>query len=127
MYKNGGDLSIPAIGSGGNNGYPNLLMPGGFYANHVRMKKVVPDVQDSFSWMHGSHFFKFGAYWQTGTLNGLADYNAYPQGGYTFNSGNNYFENNNQGAGISSQFIGCTSPSTLGTERLSGASVIRHK
>jgi hypothetical protein len=125
MYKNNGDLSVPAIGqsSGGDNGYANLLMPGGFYANHVRMKKVVPTVSDALSWMKGSHFFKFGAYWGMGTLNGLADYDAYPQGKYTFNSGNSYFEDKST-VEESTQYIGCTSPNTAGTQRLSGASFL---
>ncbi len=31
MYKNNDDYAVPAIANGGSNGYPNVLMPGGFY------------------------------------------------------------------------------------------------
>jgi hypothetical protein len=123
MYKNGGDLSVPAIGSGGTNGYPNLLMPGGFYNNQVRTKKVDPVIQDNLSWVKGSHFFQFGVYWETGTYNGDALTDAYPQGEYTFNSTNGYFEDA-PGPAEAAQFVGCSSPNTLGNLRNSGASYL---
>ena len=123
MYKNGGDYSVPAIGNGAGNGYPNLLMPGGFYNNQVHTKKVDPILQDNFSWQLKNHFLQFGAYWETGTYNGIADSAAYPQGGYTFNPGNGYFEYNTQPF-TAAQYVSCTNPNTAGTLRLSGANYL---
>jgi hypothetical protein len=123
MYKNGGDYSVPAINGGGNNGYPNLLMPGGFYNNQVHTKKVDPILQDNVSWQLRNHFLQFGAYWETGTYNGIADGGSYPQGEYTFNPGNGYFEYNSQPF-TAAQFVSCTNPNTAGTLRLSGANYL---
>ena len=123
MYKNGGDISVPAINGNNGNGYPNIVMPGGFYNNQIHTKKVDPILQDNVSWQKRNHFLQFGAYWETGTYNGTADSNAYPQGEYTFNPGNGYFEYAG-GPGSpsqSAQFIGCVSPSTAGNLRNSGA------
>ena len=116
MYKNGGDYSVPAINDGTGNGYPNLLMPGGFYNNQIRTKKVDPILQDNLSWQKGSHFFQFGVYWETGTYNGIADNVAYPQGEFTFNPANSYFEYASAPYG-SAQFVGCSNPSTAGNLR----------
>jgi hypothetical protein len=126
MYKNGGDLSIPAINGNNGNGYPNLIMPGGFWNNQVHTKKVDPILQDNVSWQRGNHFLEFGAYWEMGTFNGTADSNAYPQGEYTFNPGNGYFEyaGGNSSAFGESQFVACGTPSTQGTLRLSGANYL---
>jgi hypothetical protein len=123
MYKNGGDLSIPAIGSGGGNGYPNLSMPGGFYNNQVHTKKVDPILQDDFSWQWRNHFLQFGAYWETGTYNGIADPNSFPQGEITDNPGNGYFEYASKPF-QSAQYVSCNNPSTLGTLRNSGANYL---
>lgn len=123
MYKNGGDYSVPAINSGGSNGYPNLQMPGGFYNNRIRTKKVDPVLQDNLSWQKGRHFFQFGAYWETGTYNGIADSGAYPQGEYTFNVQNSYFEYASAPFG-SSQFQSCSNPSTDGNLRLAGSAYL---
>jgi hypothetical protein len=124
MYKNAGDYSVPALADWSNNGYPNMLMPGGFYANHVRMKKVVPDIQENVTWSKGRHFLKAGFYGEQGHLNGLADYaSAYPQGEYTFNPGNGYFMWSSL-IGGESQFVGCQSPDPAGTTRLSGAAYL---
>lgn len=123
MYKNGGDYSVPAIASGAGNGYPNLMMPGGFYNNSVKMKKVDPILQDNVSWQVRNHFIQFGAYWETGTLNGAPIGNAYPQGEFTFNTGNGYFEYAPLPS-QSAQFIGCVNPSTQGNLRNSGASYL---
>jgi hypothetical protein len=123
MYKNGGDYSVPAINSGGANGYPNLLMPGGFYNNQVRTKKVDPVLQDNLSWQKGTHFLQFGGYWETGTYNGIADSGSYPQGEYTFNPGNGYFEYSSAPFG-SAQFVSCSNPNTAGNQRLSGAAYV---
>jgi hypothetical protein len=123
MYKNGGDYSVPAINSGGSNGYPNLLMPGGFYDNKIRTKKVDPILQDNLSWQKGRHFFQFGGYWETGTYNGIADSGAYPQGEYTFNTQNSYFEYASAPFGAS-QFVGCSNPSTDGNLRLAGSAYL---
>ncbi len=123
MYKNVGDYSVPAINSGGSNGYPNLLMPGGFYDNRIRTKKVDPILQDNLSWQKGRHFFQFGAYWETGTYNGIADPGAYPQGEYTFNTQNSFFEYASAPFGAS-QFVGCANPSTDGNLRLSGSAYL---
>ena len=132
MYKNGGDYSVPALSDYSNLGYPNMSMPGGFYNNQVRMKKVVPDGQDIVTWVKGKHTVKAGIYAERGVLNGLADYGAYPQGQFTFNPGNEYYQYNNnnsqngQGGSIGSttQFTGCESSDPLGNERLSGASYL---
>jgi hypothetical protein len=123
MYKNGGDYSVPAISSGGSNGYPNLQMPGGFYNNQIRTKKVDPVLQDNLSWQKGNHFLQFGVYWETGTYNGIADSGAYPQGEFTFNPGNGYFEYAPAPFG-SAQFVGCSSPNPLGNLRNSGSAYI---
>jgi Carboxypeptidase regulatory-like domain/TonB-dependent Receptor Plug Domain len=132
IYKNTGDYSVPALADYGQLGYPNMLMPGGFYANHVRMKKMVPDISDTLTWSKGAHLFKTGIYLEKGILNGLADYGAYPQGAFTFNPGNEYFEynenntQNGQGGSIGaiSQFLGCESSDPAGNQRLSGASYL---
>jgi len=124
MYKNGGDLSVPGMANGAGNGYPNLMMPGGFYNNQVRTKKVDPILQDNMSWQKGTHFFQFGVYWETGTYNGIADTtNGFPQGEYTFNSNNSYFEYASAPF-TSSQFVSCSNPSTEGNLRNSGASYL---
>jgi hypothetical protein len=123
MYKNSGDYSIPAIANGAGNGYPNLLMPGGFYNNQVHTKKVDPVLQDNLSWQFGKHFLQFGVYWETGTYNGIADANAFPQGEYTFNPGNSYFEYNTAPF-TAAQFVSCQNPNTAGTLRLSGANYL---
>lgn len=132
MYKNGGDYSVPALNAGnGGNGFPNMLMPGGFYNNEVRMKKVVPSVQDVLTLEKGTHLVKIGIYVEQGVLNGLADPNAYPQGEYTFNPGTDYFEydynptlNNGPSIGQDSQFTSCESSDPAGSARLSGAAYL---
>jgi len=35
-------------------------MPGGFYNNQIRMKKVVPTLADTVNWMKGPHNFSSG-------------------------------------------------------------------
>ena len=52
-YKNAGDYSVPALVDYSNLGYPNVLMPGGFYNNQVHVKKTVPDLQDAVSMVQG--------------------------------------------------------------------------
>lgn len=121
MYKNGGDLSVPAVGGNNGNGYPNLSMPGGFYNNQVHTKKVDPVLQDDLSWQLRSHFLQFGAYGETGTYNGIADAGAYPQGELTDNPGNGYFEYSSTNG---PPYTGCQNPSTLGTLRASGANYL---
>jgi hypothetical protein len=123
IYKNTGDYSVPALADYSQLGYPNMLMPGGFYANHVRMKKMVPDISDTLTWVKGTHLIKAGVYAEKGILNGLADYGAYPQGAFTFNPGNEYFEYN-QNVGPTAQFLGCESSDPAGNQRLSGASYL---
>lgn len=123
MYKNGGDYSVPAINGGGANGYPNLLMPGGFYNNQIRTKKVDPILQDNVSWQKGNHFLQFGVYWETGTYNGIADSGSYPQGEFTFNPGNGYFEYA-PAPFQSAQFVSCSNPSTDGNLRNSGSAYL---
>jgi hypothetical protein len=122
-YKNAGDYSVPALSDYSGDGYPNILMPGGFYNNQVRMKKLVPVVQDSVSWSKGAHFFQFGFYFEKGILNGIADTNAYPQGEYTFNPGGSGYEYN-QAVGQVAQYIGCINPQSSGTTRASGAAYL---
>jgi hypothetical protein len=122
-FKNAGDYSVPALSDYSNLGYPNLAMTGGFYNNQVHLKKEVPDVQDAVTWQLGPHSLKLGMYYEKGILNGLADYNAYPQGQYTFNPQNNYYDYNNQ-VGQAAQFTGCENPSQLGNGRSSGAAYL---
>jgi hypothetical protein len=132
MYKNGGDYSVPALNPGTGEGFPSMLMPGGFYDNHVRMKKAVPDIQDIVTWVKGTHLIKAGIYAEKGYLNGLADYGAYPQGELDFNPQNSYFEYNNnqtqngQGGSIgqTAQFTSCESSDPAGNNRLSGAAYL---
>ena len=124
-YKNNGDYSLPALSDYSSLGYPNMLMPGGFYNNQIKMKKVVPTIADTLNWVKGPHSFAFGFYAERGILNGTADYaNAFPQGEYTFNPGNGYFEYN------SSRMVrtlairittACENPDPNGTSRSSGA------
>ncbi len=129
-YKNAGDYSIPALADyGGNLGYPNVLMPGGFYNNQVHMKKTVPDIQDSVTWVKGSHTFTFGGYFEKGILNGIADNGAYPQGEYTFNPGTSGYEYNSgipaaPGPFSESNYTGCENPQSTGTSRTSGAAYL---
>jgi hypothetical protein len=123
-YKNAGDYSVPALNAGGGNlGYPNVQMPGGFYNNQVHMKKTVPDIQDSVTWAKGPHTFEFGVYYEKGILNGIADANAFPQGEYTFNPGNSFYQYN-ANVGQVSQYVGCQNPQSSGTSRTSGASYL---
>jgi hypothetical protein len=125
-YKQAGDYSVPALSDYSSLGYPNLLMPGGFYNNQVHMKKVVPDFQDSVSWNKGPHFLQFGVYFEKGILNGTADTSAYPQGEYTFNPGTSgYGYNGNVGGPFyNSNFVYCENPQATGTSRASGASYL---
>ena len=123
-YKNAGDYSVPSLSDGsGNLGYPNVLMPGGFYNNQVHMKKMVPDVQDAAAWAKGAHTFEFGVYYEKGILNGIADTGAYPQGQYTFNPGNSFYQYN-AAVGQAAQYVPCENPQAAGSGRASGASYI---
>lgn len=123
MYKNGGDLSIPAIAGNNGNGYAHLAMPGGFYNNQIHTKKVDPIVQDDLSWVLGNHYLQFGAYWETGTYNGVANSNAYPQGELTDNPSNGYFEYATSPF-FATDYLSCRNPSTLGTLRPSGVNYL---
>jgi hypothetical protein len=122
-YKNAGDYSVPALSDYSNLGYPNLLMPGGFYNNQVHIKKVVPDFQDAVSLFKGKHTLKFGVYFEKGIFNGLADPGAFPQGAYTFNPQNSYYDYS-PAVGQTAQFTGCENPNPLGNGRNSGASYL---
>ena len=121
MYKNNNDFAVPAISSGGGNGYPNVQMPGGFYNNRIHTKKVDPILQDNVDWQLKNHFLQFGVYWETGTFNGTADTGAYPQGEYTFNPGNGYFE---YSATNQAPYNGCVNPNSAGNLRNSGAAYL---
>jgi len=120
MYKNNGDYSVPALGSGGSNGYPNLNMPGGFYQNQVHTKQVDPILQDNVSWQLKNHFLEFGVYGETGTYNGTA-FVGYPQGEYTFTPGNSYYEYSSTNQ---APYNGCVNPDPLGNLRNSGAAYL---
>jgi Carboxypeptidase regulatory-like domain/TonB-dependent Receptor Plug Domain len=126
-YKNNYDYSVPALSDYSSSGYPNMLMPGGFYNNQIKMKKLVPTLSDTLDWSKGSHTFAFGAYAERGILNGDADYAAaFPQGEYDFTAGNGYFEYNSGSNGQSGPFfyanyVSCENPDPAGTSRLSGA------
>jgi len=120
-YKNNNDFSVPAIANGAGNGYPNLLMPGGFYNNRVHTKKVDPIVQDNVSWQLKNHFLQFGIYGEQGTYNGISDVGAYPQGEYTFNPGNSYFEYSQTNQ---APYNGCVNPNSSGNLRNSGAAYL---
>ena len=124
-YKNNGDYSVPALTDSTSLGYPQMLMPGGFYNNQVKMKKLVPTLADTVDWVKGQHSFAFGVYAERGMLNGDADYaNAFPQGEYDFNPGNGYFEYNSSGSAspfTNAAYTACENPDPAGTSRLSGA------
>jgi len=124
-YKNAGDYSVPALQDYSNLGYPNVLMPGGFYNNQIHLKKVIPTVQDVVSWTKGAHFFQFGFYFEEGTINGTGA-GGYPQGMYTFNPGNGFYEYNShpQAPFTNAQFIACQNPQSTGTSRTSGAAYL---
>ncbi len=120
-YKSNGDYSLPALSDYSSLGYPNLLMPGGFYNNQIRMKKVVPTISDTLNWVKGSHSLAFGFYAERGILNGSADYaNAFPQGEYTFNPGNGYFQYSSS-VGGNTDYVNCENQDPDGTNRSSGA------
>ncbi|MGP8250481.1 MAG: carboxypeptidase regulatory-like domain-containing protein [Terracidiphilus sp.] len=120
-YKNNYDYSVPALSDYSSLGYPNMLMPGGFYNNQIKMKKVVPTLSDTVDWVKGSHSFAFGVYAERGVLNGDADYAAaFPQGEYTFNPGS-YLEYNGNVAFAATDYVACENPDPGGTNRLSGA------
>ena len=121
MYKNNNDFAVPAINNGGGNGYPNVLMPGGFYNNRIHTKKVDPIIQDNVSWQLKNHFLQFGLYGEQGTYNGIADSGAYPQGEYTFNVGNSYFEYSSTNQ---APYNGCVNPNPAGNLRNSGAAYL---
>jgi hypothetical protein len=122
-YKQSGDLSVPALSDYSNLGYPNVSMPGGFYNNQIKMKKFVPDVQDVLSLTKGRHYVQAGFYYEKGILNGTAVTSAYPQGQYTFNPGNSFYEYNGQ-VGQAAQYTGCENPNTSGSSRASGAAYL---
>jgi hypothetical protein len=123
-YKSNGDYSVPALSDYGSLGYPNMLMPGGFYNNQVKMKKAVPTLADTVNVFKGQHNFSFGLYGERGILNGDADYgSAFPQGEYNFSPGNGFYEfNSTQGQPFANASnVSCESPDPMGTARLSGA------
>ena len=122
-YKNAGDYSIPALTNYSNLGYPNVQMPGGFYNNQVHVKKAVPDFQDAVSWFKGKNEIKLGVYFERGIFNGLADPGSYPQGAYSFNPQNSYFDYN-ANVGQAAQFTACENPDPLGNGRNSGAAYL---
>ncbi len=124
-YKQAGDYSVPALNAEGATGlgYPNILMPGGFYNNQVHMKKTVPDLQDNIGWNKGRHFFQFGLYYEKGILNGIADTGAFPQGEYTFNPNSTGYLYNSP-VGQTSQYSPCLNSSQAGTSRPSGANFL---
>ncbi|MGD0547625.1 MAG: carboxypeptidase-like regulatory domain-containing protein, partial [Terracidiphilus sp.] len=124
MYKNGGDYSIPAITASTGAGYPNLLMPGGFYNNQIHTKKVDPVLQDNVAWQKGSHFLQFGAYYETGTFNGNADPGAYPQGEYSFNPNTGFFAYGPSFGNAGFPSPPCGNPSSAGTLRNSGSNYL---
>ncbi len=123
QFKNAGDYSVPALADWGNYGYPQMLMPGGFYNNQVRMKKAVPNIQDTLSWVKGTHLIKTGFYAKKGILNGLADTGAYPQGQFSFNPGSGYFEWSSN-VSTPARWVGCQNPDPAYQQRLSGASYL---
>ncbi len=123
-FKNAGDYSVPALADyGGNLGYPNIQMPGGFYNGQVHLKKLVPDFQDNVSWSRGAHQFQFGIYYEKGIINGIADTGAFPQGEYTFNPQNSFYEYS-PNVGQVAQFTGCENPQSTGSSRASGAAFL---
>ena len=124
-YKQAGDYSVPALNDEGTAGlgYPNIQMPGGFYNNQVHIKKTVPDVQDSVSWLKGPHFFQFGVYYEKAILNGIADTAAFPQGEYSFNPGTQGYEYSAP-VGQVAQYTGCENPQSTGSSRASGAATL---
>jgi hypothetical protein len=120
-YKNNYDYSVPALEDYSSLGYPNMLMPGGFYNNQIKMKKMVPTLSDTVDWVKGPHSFAFGVYAERGVLNGDADYAAaFPQGEYTFNP-QSYLEYNGNVAFAATDYVACENPDPNGTSRLSGA------
>jgi hypothetical protein len=123
QFKNGRDYAMPALSNTASLGYPQMLMPGGFYNNQVRMRKIVPNLSDTVSWVKGTHLIKAGVYFEKGLLNGLADYSGYPQGQFTFNPDNSYFMGL-QAVGQAANWGKCTNPDPAGQARLSGASYL---
>ena len=122
-FKNAGDYSVPALADYSNLGYPNVQNPGGFYNNQVHIKKTVPDFQDAVSWFKGNNQIKAGIYYEKGVFNGLADAGAFPQGQYTFNPQNSYYDYSST-IGQTAQFTGCENPNPAGNGRNSGAAYL---
>lgn len=116
QFKNTGDYSMPALQDWSQLGYPAMLMPGGFYNNSIKMKKAVPNLADNLSWVHGAHLIKAGFYTERGYLNGLPDYNYYPQGALSFAPWTYMWA---PGPSTAAQWVGCNNPE--GTLRNNGA------
>ncbi len=122
QFKNAGDYSIPALQNwGGNLGYPQMLMPGGFYNNQVRLKRIVPNISDVFSMVKGTHLLKTGIYVEKGYLNGLANNQVYPQGALGFDVGHSMW---NSFVGQAASWQGCKSSDPAGQQRLGGAAYL---
>jgi hypothetical protein len=122
-FKNAGDYSVPALADYSELGYSNVAMSGGFYNNQVHLKKEVPDFQDAVNYFKGHHTVSAGVYFEKGIINGLAITNAYPQGQYTFNPQNNYYDYSGT-IGQTAQFSGCLNPDPAGNNRNSGAAYL---
>lgn len=120
MYKNNDDYSVPSIANGAGNGYPNVLMPGGFYQNQIHAKQVDPILEDNLSWQLKNHFLEFGVYGEQGTLNATA-FVSYPQGQYTDNVQNGYFEYSQTNQ---APYNGCENPNPAGNLRNAGAAYL---
>ena len=121
-YKYAGDYSVPNVQDYNNLGYPNIATPGGFYNNQIHIKKTVPDVEDSVTYSRGRHQVTAGFYYETDIFNGLAVYGL-PQGQFTFNPQNNYFDYNQQ-VGQAAQFQNCVNSDSRGLNRPGGAAFI---
>lgn len=107
QFKNTGDYSLPALQDWSQLGYPQMLMPGGFYDNAVKLKKMVPNISENLSWVKGTHLFKGGFYFERGYLNGLADYNYYPQGQLGFAPWTYMWSS---GPATAAQWVSCDNP-----------------
>ena len=100
------------------NGYPNVLMPGGFYNNRVHTKKVDPIVQDNVSWELKNHFLQFGFYGEQGTYNGIADRGCLSSGRVHFQS--RQTRTSNIRSTNQAPYNGCVNPNPAGNLRSFG-------
>ncbi len=84
--------------TGGSNGcFPGFYGPAfasGFDNGAFGAQKRVPSLSDNLSWVKGTHFMKFGGYWDSEGNDQTSGYGSWPQGAYEFDTWGQYSTNN---------------------------------